>query len=737
MKLRLAAARQQLRQLPITSFSETDNVGEIIDILRELEMGQFRRAAILCDEMGRDDRIAAVLETRTAALKATQVDVRQANDSPLAKKLSEALGGVDDSPGEWDRIFPQSLIGDLTRWGNLLGMGVAEKIWHTTAKRWTPRLKVWHPQFVRWDWSTMTYKILTATGEYDLPSIDEDPTGDDKWFIWCPNGYNEAYKRGMIRSLAKLYVMRGWDYRDWARWNETKGMGITKAIVPADSKEEDDDAFFEDVANRGAEPTILVRQGEDGNKYDVEQVADGGGGEGYKSFQAFKQAVDVDIAVLINGQNLTTESPAGGSSSKSLGEVQKQVSLDRLVADAGIAVAIRDQVLVPMTRFNVSRTDPGAPPPNEEGEVDPGELAPRPVYMTEPPKDQAQLATAMKTTGEAVSALKLAGIEVDEAAVAEEAGIPLKTPEQIAAEKAVQEEEQQARAAEQAAVGTPPGAPAGTPPAPGAPAGARPVAPPSKAALRAAHPNNPRRMFAGMPVVIEHAAGTTRVWRDGNDGSQVIGATKMLNDYGYLEGVQGSDGEELDVYLGPDEAAPDVHVVHQWATPDYKRHDEDKTMLGFPDAGAAKAAYLAHRNDGDRAFEGMSTIPLERFKAKLQRRTGTGKIRASAAPDALGGIRAMLAAGQLHAQKLSAPKRKRYTDQLTDRAKQLAARSLAADVAALRIEIGDAKDLPSLLKRLVTVYKGLDPKDLARVIEKTRLMAQLAGAASVHKEARG
>jgi hypothetical protein len=70
-------------------------------------------------------------------------------------------------------------------------------------------------------------------------------------------------------------------------------------------------------------------------------------------------------------------------------------------------------------------------------------------------------------------------------------------------------------------------------------------------------------------------------------------------------------------------------VVHQRKAPDFTAYDEDKVMLGFPDGKAAKEAYLAHRSDGDRAFGGMSVVPLDRFKAKLQRRTGTGPIRAT------------------------------------------------------------------------------------------------------------
>lgn len=134
-----------------------------------------------------------------------------------------------------------------------------------------------------------------------------------------------------------------------------------------------------------------------------------------------------------------------------------------------------------------------------------------------------------------------------------------------------------------------------------------------------------RRTFQGFNVAVENPAGTARRWYDAN--SNEVGMVMMRNDYGFFEDHLGSDGDELDCYLGPDENAKDVFVVHQLAAPGYSKRDEDKVMLGWRDAEEAKRAYLGHRNDGDKAFGGMAVIPVERFRAQLQNRAGTGKIR--------------------------------------------------------------------------------------------------------------
>lgn len=134
------------------------------------------------------------------------------------------------------------------------------------------------------------------------------------------------------------------------------------------------------------------------------------------------------------------------------------------------------------------------------------------------------------------------------------------------------------------------------------------------------------RDYAGFKVAVENPAGTIRTWK-GPDGREV-GHTPMLYDYGYLKDHVGNDMEELDVYLGPNEGAKNVYVVHQKARPAYDRYDEDKVFIGFDGPDSAMGAFAAHRNDGLQAFGGMSAMTMEQFRGRLKTRTGIGKIRA-------------------------------------------------------------------------------------------------------------
>lgn len=88
--------------------------------------------------------------------------------------------------------------------------------------------------------------------------------------------------------------------------------------------------------------------------------------------------------------------------------------------------------------------------------------------------------------------------------------------------------------------------------------------------------------FQGLVIDVENLAGTYREgkgWR-----------TYMHYPYGEFRGSLGSDGDPLDVYVGPNALSPLATVIHQ-ADPDTGKYDEDKVMVGFDDPNQAITAY--------------------------------------------------------------------------------------------------------------------------------------------------
>jgi phage gp29-like protein len=800
--------------LPITSFSGWDRVWQIEGILATHDRGYFRESATLSDAMMRDDRIAAVSDTRVSALIASPVECKAANSSAKAANVAKEIGGDGEFPGLWSTMFPASTIGELAWWGNMIGVGIAQILWDTSGtgnvpstawmdarkipyytnpggqgvkgdygppgykfkaqKRWTPHLKVWHPQYVYWDWSTYRYIALCQEGAVSLPNTDEQIHGDGKWFIWTPRGYQYGWLRGMVRRVAHKYIMRGWDYRDWARYNERHGMPIIGAITPAEAKDEVKTRFKRDIAAMANESVIPLPQGGDaksGNNFDLKIIE--ATARTYQSFQRFKQEIDDDIAISFLGQNLSTESQGG---SYSLAQVQEKVRIDKRIEDAKIDDALRNQVLWWDAGYNYG--DP--------------ELAPIPEHQVEPPEDESQEAAMYLSLGQALVQLNQGAPHVvDIRAVMDRFGVPVLSEEEQAAAEEDAKQKQLETFQQQQAIG---GADDdqkddnGKPQQPGAKPnpfakasavvalrlvkrddkwfvysedGKKNLGDPNgygseeearkrlqqieyfkhrdKAAaratqLRALPPAAVAKTyeFQGLPIVVETAAGGERHWSEKQpDGSEKIGMTTMLHDYGYIDGHTGADGDELDCYVGGDETARFAYIVHQRQVSDPSKYDEDKVMLGFPSADAAKAAYLAHRNDGERAFGEMSVIPMDVFKAKLKRRTGAGKIRARADSEALERLVQRLADGRAlrgGRTKQGQKRAERYADTLEKNAIRRGAEIVAGDLNGLLEDIRAATGYEDLRDRVLRRYREkMNPDKLAELVKRVNMMAHLAG----------
>jgi hypothetical protein len=130
-----------------------------------------------------------------------------------------------------------------------------------------------------------------------------------------------------------------------------------------------------------------------------------------------------------------------------------------------------------------------------------------------------------------------------------------------------------------------------------------------------------RYRFAGFDISVENKAGSIRSGKD-QDGHEWH--TLMHYDYGYIRGSVGVEGDQVDVYIGPDENASTVYVVHQ-NDPVTGKYDEDKVMLGFPSLKEAGSAYLK-QYDRPGFLGAIDGIPLEEFRVKVLCKEYHGKM---------------------------------------------------------------------------------------------------------------
>lgn len=396
---------------------QRDKLEQVAQTLIEHDYGRFYESATLVDEMLTDDRIAGVLNTRIGGFLAQPTTFRPANPKRKAAKLAELLGGPDeaDDEGIWPAICSQDTARELLKWRIMLGVAVAEITWEATEESWTPRIIPVHPRYVRWDWMTQRFVIYMWQPQtiIELPETQHGPASDGKWIVW---GGLRSWVNGAVRSMATKYLGRVWNERDWFRYNEKHGLPAAKGKVPSEANAEEKAQFKHDLNNLGSEPTIICPQPQQNDQpgFDFEWVETTGTSTGGQTFQSLKSAMDADIAILLLGQNLTTEMGSGGSSpgSRAGGQVHELIRIDKKREDAELYRIVRQQCLTHWARFNAG--DP--------------ELAPYPTAQIDPPDDELHEAQTLQALGAAAQALKTANPRTDLEAIWETYSIPMLDP---------------------------------------------------------------------------------------------------------------------------------------------------------------------------------------------------------------------------------------------------------------------------------------------------------------------
>jgi len=127
---------------------------------------------------------------------------------------------------------------------------------------------------------------------------------------------------------------------------------------------------------------------------------------------------------------------------------------------------------------------------------------------------------------------------------------------------------------------------------------------------RAQYPYCGKYKFKGLTINVENPKGT---WRVGKGWK-----TLMKNDYGEIADSYGSDGDPIDVYIGPKESSDKVFIIHQnhVSGPKKDQYDEDKIMLGFVDSDSAKKAYLSHYDNPD-FLRSITEMTFDQFKTLI------------------------------------------------------------------------------------------------------------------------
>lgn len=579
--------------------------------IHNADLGDISWAAKLWRATRRDGVASGVLSTRTDGL--VRLPIRWSGDDAMVREFE----GRDRKRGLFATMFPSPELAQLAADGIGLGAGIGEMLPLPRVDEDDedePRQYIFRrlePEWLRFRWDQNRWYFNSIAGPLPIYPGVVRPDGG-WWVLHLPGGEMEPWARGLWASLGRAFISKEHAILHRENYSAKLAQAARAAVSPAAATEDQRRGFLAKLVAWGVNQTFDLPPG-----WDVKLIESNG--RGYDVFQATINTSNEEYVVSIAGQTVTTDGGSGFANA----EIHKTIRADLIQATAdAVALTVNEQGILPYVNLRW-----GA------GALD---EAPWMEWDTSPPKEMKAQADSLLQFGLALRSINEAllpyGHRVDVHEMTTRFGVPLAGDP----EPDVQPRESSPEGNEETGPAADPGTPA-PPLAPKvAPAAMGPGTGNGRQATqkRTAGAIVSRSEWQGLPIAIENPKGSLRTWRD-EDGDET-GSTLMHHDYGFIEGVLGSDGEELDCYVGPDLGAGYVYVVHQLRAPDFKAHDEDKVMLGFASADAARDAYLAHRNDGERAFGGMSVIPVETFKAKLDRRRGRGKVRATRTSTRLG-----------------------------------------------------------------------------------------------------
>lgn len=376
-------------------------VPEVRNALDSHEYGMFVDSSTLVDAMGRDDRITGCLNTRVRALAGKSgvgfsIEPSKHGDEDCREDIAHELSEL------WWHAFPESVQSRILRDAVMQGVAICRIHWELINGRRIPRLEPWDLRGVFWDWSVRRYRAIAMEGVFTI-----DPYNGE-WFVFEPGGYR-SWMCGLVRVLGIMWCLRTMTYRDWARYSEKHGFPIVAVKEPSGTQwERHKGSFWQRMRQMGVEATLRLPTDEKGYGFGVELIEATARSE--NAFKLLLDKIEVNIAIALLGQNLSTEVQGGSFAAAT---AHNAVRLDYLDADAQtISTAIRESVLKAFVRFNYPGVDE--------------DTAPWPTWATKPPDDLKAAAGIFAQVIAAIGTARGQGIQLDAAWVNDKWEIPVK-----------------------------------------------------------------------------------------------------------------------------------------------------------------------------------------------------------------------------------------------------------------------------------------------------------------------
>lgn len=385
----MARARVE-QELILPVFTQWERVGSVTGILADLEQGQFYSASLLVEQMMRDDRVRALMNTLIMSVLGRNRHFEAADDTKKAQKYADELSEC------WDEMIAEEELYELVRWAVMLGASVMRTPWDM--RTGLVKATTWHPGALWFNLVDNEYYLRHTSGQTLIPRDSLD------WILLTPFSHKYGRLNGLVRSMSMLYLARQWCFRDRARHSEVHGMPIRKGITPADADKRAKDNYRRALQAVGTETVVIAPQGDVGKKYDVELVE--AQSNSHEVFSAQLDHLDDCMAILVLGQKMSSKGSSGLGSDANPGDAVRQDIMKWL---ARVIEKFANRISRRWMEVNHG--------------ADQLDFTPRLCIEVDPPEDGKKKADELSVLGDVVAKLEAKGLDVR--ALLEEAGVPL------------------------------------------------------------------------------------------------------------------------------------------------------------------------------------------------------------------------------------------------------------------------------------------------------------------------
>ena len=322
-----------------------------------LVLGLFDRPSQLCEAILGDPYVQATIGARCSGLLGRPIAHKASSIKRVAGSAA-AQECFDAWTEAWPTVANEAALGELLRWGIMLGIAPAQVLWDTGGEYAIPTIVPWHPRFTYYQYVWRALLAITLDGLVHVTP------GDGHWLCHAPNGMHRGWMMGAMRSLASPWIQRTQAKRDLARLCERNGFPIAKILTPAAADPNQINALRQQFAGLGQESVVELPQGVDAaNSYNMEwaEVAAGTG----EIFDRAIKLCNMEIVLAILHENLTTEVSQGSFAAASVhGNVLQSLfefdarGLERTIyqqlARPFAAINFGDADLAPVTKYEIT-----------------------------------------------------------------------------------------------------------------------------------------------------------------------------------------------------------------------------------------------------------------------------------------------------------------------------------------------------------------------------------------------